>query len=138
LGTPDRSSIAAFESFEIKAEASSQHFAQPAFHHLLIWALAAGSEPGLELADAHRVLGLGLFDADCRGSNEASAKPVSAAKSFPIIESVSFRLLENTLVSAGIGFLAGLLAEPLRMIITNGVKARQMRTAIYRDAIRQY
>jgi hypothetical protein len=44
----------------------------------------------------------------------------------------------KTLLSAGLGFLGGLLAEPLRMEITNGVKMRQMRKALYRDALRAY
>jgi hypothetical protein len=44
----------------------------------------------------------------------------------------------RALVGAGLGFFAGLLAEPIRMIITNGVKARQMRTTLYRDAIDRY
>ena len=44
----------------------------------------------------------------------------------------------KTLLSAALGFLAGLLAEPLRLLITNSVKLRQMRTALYRDAIHRY
>jgi hypothetical protein len=33
---------------------TSKHLAQPAFHYLLIRALAAAIEPALELADAYR------------------------------------------------------------------------------------
>ena len=41
---------------------ASQHFAQAAFQHLLIRALAAAFEPALELADTDGVLGLELLD----------------------------------------------------------------------------
>lgn len=44
----------------------------------------------------------------------------------------------KALISAGLGFFVGLLAEPIRMIITNSVKVRQMRAALYRDAIHRY
>jgi hypothetical protein len=44
----------------------------------------------------------------------------------------------KTLLSATLGFLAGLLAEPLRLLITSTVRLREMRTALYRDAICRY
>ena len=44
----------------------------------------------------------------------------------------------KTLLSVALGFLAGLLAEPLRLIITNSVKLNQMRTELYRDATSRY
>ena len=47
-----------------KRAVESQHFAQSAFQHLLIRALAAAVEPGPELADTDGILGLGLLDAD--------------------------------------------------------------------------
>src|ERR1039458_1205664 len=46
--------------------------------------------------------------------------------------------LWKTLLSAGLGFLGGLLAEPVRMAITDRVKRRQMRRAMYWDAYRSY
>jgi hypothetical protein len=56
----------------MRLEIESQHFAQAAFQYLLIRTLAAAIEPALELADADRVLGLGLLDAN--GNRLASAK----------------------------------------------------------------
>ena len=49
-----------------KRRIESEHFAQTAFHHLLIRALTAAIEPRLELADADGVLGRGLLDADAQ------------------------------------------------------------------------
>jgi hypothetical protein len=46
--------------------------------------------------------------------------------------------LWKTLLIAGLGFLGGLLAEPVRMAITDRVKRRQMRRAMYWDAYRSY
>jgi hypothetical protein len=69
-----------------------EHFAQPIFQHLLIRALAAAVEPGLELADTDGVFGLGLLDEDVQAGREAEppltvTKLVSNLESLPAADS---------------------------------------------------
>jgi hypothetical protein len=52
----------------------AQQFAQPILRYLLIRALVAAIEPGLELADADRVLNLGLLDANGRARCGAESR----------------------------------------------------------------
>ena len=72
-------------------ELALQHFAQSAFQHLLIRAFPSAIEPALELADAHRVLGLGLLDADGQAGQvllETRSSLLGTARG-------SFRFLQN-------------------------------------------
>ncbi len=44
----------------------------------------------------------------------------------------------KTLLTVAVSFLAGLLAEPLRLLITETMKRKQIRSALYRDAVSHY
>jgi hypothetical protein len=44
----------------------------------------------------------------------------------------------KALLGPGLGFLAGLLAEPLRVLMTNWAKLHKMRADLYRDVCKRY